>query len=300
MGGLRTGIRPTHITVASKMVSDYSGMVVQPHKAIVGANAFSHMSGVHQDGMLKSRLTYEIIDPAEIGLVRSDPAGLALGKLSGRSALRNKLVTLGYDLPVAQLDDMFRRFKSLADKKKHITDEDILALVGDEVHQPEKLWELLDLQVVCGTMGLPTATVKLRGPDNMVRTATGMGTGPVDASFKAIDSIVRVQVQLVDYGLASVTEGIEALAVTRVSIRPDGRQGHEAYVTSYQGPKTQRVFTGSGADEDIVVGSARGYISALNKLIGFLSVARRQRSTAGGVVTDAVTPTIAAQLPVAA
>ncbi|EIE24334.1 2-isopropylmalate synthase [Coccomyxa subellipsoidea C-169] len=280
MGGLRTGIRPVHIISTSKMVSDYSGMMVQPHKAIVGANAFAHESGIHQDGMLKSKDTYEIIRPEEIGLTRQDDAGIVMGKHSGRNALRTKLQALGFDLAQDQLDDVFKRFKSLADKKKNVTDEDVLALVSDEVHQPEKLWDLLGLQVVCGTMGLPTATVRMLGPDGIARTATGMGTGPVDAAYKAIDALVRVQVQLSEYTMTSVTEGIEALASTRVSIRPVGGHADQGFVIHAQGGSTQRSFSGSGANEDIVVASARAYVSALNKLIAFMAASQRAAGAA--------------------
>ncbi|CAL8462098.1 g1629 [Coccomyxa elongata] len=286
MGGLRTGIRPVHIVSTSKMVSDYSGMMVQPHKAIVGANAFAHESGIHQDGMLKSKETYEIITPEEIGLVRQDEAGIVMGKHSGRNALRTKLQTLGFDLAQDQLDDVFKRFKSLADKKKNVTDEDVLALVSDEVHQPEKLWDLLGLQVVCGTMGLPTATVRMRGPDGIARTATGMGTGPVDAAYKAIDALVRIQVQLSEYTMTSVTEGIEALASTRVSIRPVGGHADQGFVMHAQGGSTQRTFSGSGANEDIVVASARAYVSALNKLIAFMAAGQRAAAASAPASAD--------------
>jgi 2-isopropylmalate synthase len=196
-----------------------------------------------------------------------------MGKHSGRHALSTRLMDLGYELGEEALNDVFRRFKALADKKKGITDEDIIALVSDEVHQPSVVWELQDLQVVCGTMGLPTATVKMKGPDGISRVASGIGTGrnshsiqyhvvgviltatsryhqlfwdswwlkwsfdepgPVDAAYKAIDSLVRVQVQLADYSVNSVEEGIEALATTRVVIRPSGKMANEAFVTSAQ------------------------------------------------------------------
>ncbi|KAI3429866.1 hypothetical protein D9Q98_010177 [Chlorella vulgaris] len=271
LGGLWTGVRPVHIAAASKMVCDYSGMMVQPHKAIVGANAFAHESGIHQDGMLKNRDTYEIMSPETIGLTRVDAAGIVLGKHSGRNALNTRLGQLGFELSDEQLNDVFRRFKSLADNKKNITDEDVLALVNDEVHQPTVVWVLEDLQVVCGSMGMPTATIRIRGPDGITRVASSVGSGPVDAAYKAIDSLVRVQAELVDYSVNSVTEGIEALANTRVVIRPAGRQADVGYVKSYKGGRTQRTFSGSGADEDIVVSSARAYVSALNKMIGFIS-----------------------------
>eukprot|EP01024_Parvocaulis_polyphysoides_P023093 TRINITY_DN2136_c0_g1_i4.p1 TRINITY_DN2136_c0_g1~~TRINITY_DN2136_c0_g1_i4.p1 ORF type:complete len:377 (-),score=52.01 TRINITY_DN2136_c0_g1_i4:232-1362(-) len=276
LGGLWTGINTKQIATASKMVRDYSGMVVQPHKAIVGANAFAHQSGIHQDGMLKSKDTYEIMSPETIGLTRQDEAGIILGKLSGRNAVRSRLSQLGFDLPDDKLGDVFKRFKSIAEKKKQVMDEDLLALVGDEVHQATLVWGLEDLQVVCGTMGLPTATVKMRGPDKLVRVATAVGTGPVDAAYKAIDNLVRVQVELTDYGMNSVSEGIQALALTRVTIKPVDKIVKEAStVRTVQQVKgewqmVERTFSGSGADEDIVVSSARAYISALNKMISFV------------------------------
>lgn len=273
MNGLYTGINPVHIYPTSRMVSDYSGMLVQPHKAIVGANAFAHESGIHQDGMLKSRETYEIMTPESIGLQRNpDDAGIVLGKLSGRNALGNRLKQLGYDLSGPELDEVFKRFKDLADKKKSVTDQDLQALLNDQVFQPVTVWDLMELQVVCGTMGLPTATVQLMGPDGIARIGVGIGTGPVDAAYKAIDSLVRVEVELLDYSVNSVTEGIEALASTRVVVRPAGKISGEGYAESTSGAVVQKSFSGSGAHEDIVVSSARAYVSALNKLIGWLSV----------------------------
>ena len=272
LGGLRTGIDAVHLAPTSKMVSDYSGMPVQPHKAIVGANAFAHESGIHQDGMLKSRDTYEIMTPESIGLVRAQGVGLVLGKHSGRHALATRLKELGFaDLPSERVNDIFRRFKDLADKKKNIADDDLLALVQDEVHQPTAIWQLQDLQVVCGSMGLPTATVKLLGPDGIHRVAVGMGTGPVDAAYKAIDSLVRIPVDLVDYGMTSVTGGIEALATTRVIIRPAGELASTGTKQDYKGRQQQRTFSGQGAHEDVVVSSARAYISALNRMIPYIS-----------------------------
>ncbi|GMH43765.1 hypothetical protein BSKO_11699 [Bryopsis sp. KO-2023] len=285
MGGLWTGITPVFISPTSKMVSDYTGMVVQPHKAIVGANAFQHESGIHQDGMLKSKETYEIMTPESIGLIRDDAAGITMGKHSGRHALKARLLQLGFELEEEKLNEVFRRFKNLADTKKGIVDEDLLALVGDEMNRSAVVWELMDLQVVCGTMGLPTATIRMAGPDGIIRVSTACGVGPVDAAFKAVDSLVRVEAQLVDYDVTSVTEGIEALANTRIVIRPVGTV---AMVRNPQGGEYKRSFSGNGADGDIVVSSARAYVSALNKLIGFLSSQRKQQRIAAEEQTEAV------------
>ncbi|XP_058094056.1 2-isopropylmalate synthase A-like isoform X3 [Magnolia sinica] len=192
MGGLYTGINTRHIVMASKMVAEYTGLQVQPHKAIVGANAFAHESGIHQDGMLKHKGTYEIISPEDIGLTRSNDSGIVLGKLSGRHAVRSKLLeVLGFELDGKELDDVFWRFKAEAEKKKHMTDADLEALVSDEVFQPQVVWSLGDLQVTCGTLGLSTATVKLIGADGAEHVECAVGTGPVHAAYKAIDCIVQ-------------------------------------------------------------------------------------------------------------
>lgn len=273
LGGLWTGIRPVHISPSSKMVMEYSGMPVQPHKAIVGANAFAHASGIHQDGMLKNPGTYEIMSPETIGLQRSGgDVGVVMGKLSGRNALGARLKELGYELEDAALTDVFKRFKDLADKKKVVADEDLIALVNDEQSQVQATWVLKDIQVVCGT-GLPTATVRLEDTtkqDAAVVVATSIGTGPVDAAYKAIDSIVGLEVELTDYSMASVTEGIDALANTRVVVKPVGH----SLVENAQGSVRQRTFTGTAASEDIVVASGRAYLSALNKILALNNVGR--------------------------
>eukprot|EP00898_Chlorokybus_atmophyticus_P002100 jgi/Chlat1/2891/Chrsp2S04657 len=266
--GLYTGVVTKHIALASRMVTEYTGMLCQPHKAIVGANAFAHESGIHQDGMLKNKSTYEIMSPDDIGLVRTDDAGLVMGKHSGRHALRNRLQQLGYDLTQAEVDDVFVRFKEVAEKKKIVTDDDLEALVSDQVFQPQELWHLADLQVVCGTMGLPTATVKLQGPDGLERVHSVVGTGPVDAAYKAIDAIVNIETKLLEYSMNAVTEGMDALAHTRVLIR-SADDAATMSTHAQTGVAVQRSFSGSGASPDIVVASARAYVSALNKMIGF-------------------------------
>ena len=268
LGGLWTGVRPVHISSTSKMVSDYSGMPVQPHKAIVGANAFAHASGIHQDGMLKNPGTYEIMSPETIGLHRNaGDAGIVLAKLSGRNALATRLKELGYELEESDIKDVFKRFKDLADKKKVVSDDDLIALVSDQASQSAPTWSLKDIQVMCGSAGLPTATVRIQGPDGVARVASNIGTGPVDAAYKAIDSIVGLDIDLVDYSMASVSEGIDALANTRVVIRPSKESFGSGLVETAQGAISQRTYNGNGASEDVVVASARAYISAINKMI---------------------------------
>ncbi|CAF2084022.1 BnaA06g12630D [Brassica napus] len=266
LGGLYTGIDTRHIVMTSKMVEDYTGMQTQPHKAIVGANAFAHESGIHQDGMLKHKGTYEIICPEEIGLERSNDAGIVLGKLSGRHALKDRLTELGYVLDDEQLSSIFWRFKSVAERKKRVTDADIIALVSDEVFQPEALWRLLDIQITCGTLGLSTATVKLVDADGKEHVACSMGAGPVDSAYKAIDLIVKEPATLLEYSMNAVTEGIDAIATTRVLIRGNNNYSTTNAIT---GEEVQRTFSGTGAGMDIVVSSVKAYVGALNKMLDF-------------------------------
>ncbi|KAL3635018.1 hypothetical protein CASFOL_022072 [Castilleja foliolosa] len=266
LDGLYTGINTQHIIMASKMVEEYSGLRVQPHKAIVGANAFAHESGIHQDGMLKHKNTYEIISPEDIGLQRSSESGIVLGKLSGRHALKAKMLELGYDIDGKELDDLFSRFKGVAGNKKNITDDDLIALVSDEVFQQQVVWKLEDAQVTCGTLGLSTATVKLTDADNNEHISCSVGTGPVDAAYKAVDLIVKVPVTLLEYSMVGVNEGIDAIATTRVLIRGDNSVTATHALT---GETINRAFSGTGASMDIVVSSVRAYVGALNKLVGF-------------------------------
>jgi 2-isopropylmalate synthase len=212
-GKLYTSVNPVHITPTSKMVSEYTGMICQPHKAIVGANAFQHESGIHQDGMIKNKGTYEIMTPESIGLMRGDSqsgAGIVLGKHSGRNAISTRLKELGYDLDSDKLNAVFARFKQVAERKKGgLEDEDLEALVLDQAGLSNSMWEVTGLQVSTGMSGIPTATVKMRGPDMVERYVASTGTGPVDAVYKAIDQITGVSVKLDKYSLISVSEGIE-------------------------------------------------------------------------------------------
>jgi 2-isopropylmalate synthase len=216
--GLETGIDTTQIARASRMVSNYTGIPVQPNKAIVGSNAFAHEAGIHQDGMLKHQDTYEIMQPETVGVNRSR---LVLGKHSGRHALKVHLEELGYDLSQEDIDIAFERYKQLADKKKVITDADLEALVEDQVYQSQEVYSLEGLQVACGTMGMPTATVRLRGPDGMNIVHAAVGTGPVHAAYQAIDAIVGVKTILLEFNVHAVTEGIDALGEVTVRLQAD-------------------------------------------------------------------------------
>jgi 2-isopropylmalate synthase len=235
--------------------------LVQPNKAVVGANAFAHEAGIHQDGMLKHKQTYEIMRPETVGASHTK---LVLGKHSGRHALKNRLVSLGYSLDETELDVVFKRFKALADKKKGITDADLEALVSDEIYQPRELFSLDGLQVACGTMGMPTATIRLRDQDGNLHVHASIGAGPVDAAYKAIDAIVRFPITLLEFVVHAVTEGIDALGEVTVRIR--GEDSPPIF-DAQQEMEQPRTFGGYGADTDIVVASVKAYLSALNKML---------------------------------
>lgn len=296
-GKLYTAINPVYIMPTSKMVAEYTGMKCQPHKAIVGANAFQHESGIHQDGMIKDKSTYEIMTPESIGLMRGESqsgAGIVLGKHSGRNAVGTRLRELGYDLDMDRLNAVFDRFKEVAEKKKGgLDDDDLESLVADQSGSSNVLWKVTGLQVTTGLSGIPTATVKMMGPDGVERFVSATGTGPVDAVYKAIDQIMGVSVVLETYSMNSVNEGIEvsriflwscyyqlqtvhsqlcnrfqALASTRVVIVPKEDGPNDSYKLDAQsGILKERKFTGSGSDTDIITSSARAYVTALNKLL---------------------------------
>ena len=258
---LETGIDTTQLSRISKLVSNYTGISVQPNKAIVGANAFAHEAGIHQDGMLKNNQTYEIMRPEDVGVSQTN---LVLGKHSGRHALRSRLAEMGHALDESELEQAFTRFKELADRKKVITDADLEALIADEFYQPLSIYSLDGLQVACGTMGMPTATVRLKGPDGKVHTEAAIGTGPVDATYKAINSIVNTPNTLLEFSIHAITEGIDALG--EVTVRVQGNNGHQTMDAQKELPYS-RIYGGHGADTDIIVASAKAYINALNKLI---------------------------------
>ena len=258
---LHTGIDATQITRISKLVSNYTSITVQPNKAIVGANAFAHEAGIHQDGMLKNNQTYEIMRPESVGAFQSK---LVLGKHSGRHALKARLQSLGYALQDKEMDQIFERFKALADRKKTITDPDLEALISDELFQPHEFFILDGLQVTCGTMGMPTATIRLRDGQGNVFTQASIGTGPVDAAYKAIDSIVKAPSTLLEFVVHAVTEGIDALG--EVSVRISSKDGLHM-IDAQREVESQRTFGGYGADTDIIVASVKAYLSALNKML---------------------------------
>ncbi|MGH6948709.1 MAG: 2-isopropylmalate synthase, partial [Kiloniellales bacterium] len=242
-----SGVKSELITKASRLVSTITGFSVQPNKAIVGTNAFAHESGIHQDGFLKNAETYEIMTPASVGLVQST---LVMGKHSGRHAFREKLKELGYgDVSDNELQDAFQRFKDLADQKKEVFDEDILALVDDTVVRHNDRIRFLSLQVVCGSKGPQTAELELE-VDGTKKYAKASGNGPVDAAFNAIGAIFPHQTKLKLYQVHAVTDGTDAQAEVTVRLEEAGKS-----------------VNGQGADVDTLVASVRAYVNALNKLL---------------------------------
>jgi len=270
--GLRTDINTQRIYAISRMVSELTGIPVQPNKAIVGRNAFAHSSGIHQDGVLKERGTYEIIDPRDVGVPDSE---IVLSARSGRAGLRHRLTELGYALDEEQFEKVYHRFLEVADKKKMVDTRDLEAIVADEVHIFfEEAYQLEQVQVCCGDHSIPTATVRLRGPDGHIFCDADHGTGPVDAVYRAINRIVDEPNELIEFSIQAVTEGIDA--VGRVTIR-----------IQTQDPVTEngverRVFSGRGAHNDIVVASAKAYMFALNRLIAARSEAASKTSEGHG------------------
>lgn len=263
--GLETGIDTTQLVRTSKLVSLRTGMMVQPNKAIVGANAFAHEAGIHQDGMLKHQETYEIMRPETVGASKTL---LVLGKHSGRHAFAVRLRELGQPLEGEALDKAFQRFKVLADRKKRITDADLDALAASEGGRGREYFSLDAVQVTCGTNGMPTATVRLVGPRGLVTTTAAVGTGPVHAAFKAIDDIVSAPSELLEYTINAVTEGIDALGHASVRVRAT-RQG-ESRLNPQHGAGGSAIFHGHAADTDVVVASTKAYLGALNRLLAAL------------------------------
>ena len=244
---LTTNIDTTQIYKTSRLVSELTGFIVQPNKAIIGTNAFRHQSGIHQDGVIKKAITYEIIDPKTVGIPASS---LVLGKLSGRHAFKERLAELGYALSEEALNNAFQSFKELADKKREVTDRDIESLIAEELRTTSEVYHLDHIEVSCGNHSIPTATVRLIAPDGQAVADAALGTGPVDAVYEAINRIVKVPNRLTEFTVKSVTEGIDAIGEVLIRIESDG-------VT----------YTGRGADTDIIVASAKAYMNALNRLL---------------------------------
>jgi 2-isopropylmalate synthase len=242
---VETQIKTEQIYKISRLVSKLTGFVVPPNKAIVGGNAFRHEAGIHQDGVLKERSTYEIIKPADVGFTGT---GIVLGKHSGRHALSERLKELGFHLNEEQLNKVNERFKSLADKKKNIFDDDLIAIVEDEIKTFKPIWKLEGFEINSGTRVTPTARVELKHKNKII-SKTSSGDGPVDACFKAIDKVTGVKGELQDYRIEAVTKGKDALGEVSLKLKAKNK-----------------VVSARGSSTDIIEASVRAYINALNKI----------------------------------
>ncbi len=252
--GLTTNIKTERLYPVSRMVSTVTGLVVQRNKAIVGRNAFAHESGIHQDGMLKERSTYEIMRPEEVGVPKTD---LVLGKHSGRHALRDRVKELGYHLNDEQAETLFNDFKALADKKKEVFDDDLIVLIEKHIQKVPAHWSLVSLHTTAGTSVTPTATVSIRRPDGQLVQDAAIGDGPVDAIFKAVERVTGITANLKEFGVRGVTSGKDA----------QGEVSLELEVES-----DDRTFRGRAASTDIIEASAEAYLNAVNAIY-----ARRER-----------------------
>ena len=243
--GLHTGINTENIYQTSRLLTQITGVRVQPNKAIVGANAFAHESGIHQDGLIKEKLTYEIMTPQSVGMPESH---IVLGKHSGRHAVTNHLKQLGYDLGHDELNRVFSRFKDLADVKKDIFDEDLEAILYEEVLRIDEKFKLVYLNVVSGNVAVPTATMQIEVEGRILQDA-GFGVGPVDATFDAIRKITKTNYNLMKYTVNAVTGGTDAQGEATVQLKHNGRS-----------------VVGHGAHPDVLVASAKAYVNALNRI----------------------------------
>jgi 2-isopropylmalate synthase len=255
-----TNINTKEIYNTSRMVSSFTGMIVQPNKAIVGENAFAHESGIHQDGMLKDRQTYEIITPDSVGVPKTK---IILGRHSGRHGLKSRLEELGYKTSEEEMQKVYERFLILADKKKEIFDDDLRVLMGDETHKKKnEYYELEYIHVTLGTTSIPTATVKIKNEDKILQESA-TGDGSVDACFNAIERALDVKSRLESYNVRSVTSGRQALGEVIVRIR-----------------KGNKSFTGRGVSTDVIEASAKAYLQALNQQEKYFNMQEDERSEA--------------------
>jgi 2-isopropylmalate synthase len=243
--GVHTDLDAREFYRTSRLVSDMLGMKVPPNKAVVGGNAFSHSSGIHVDGFLKERETYEIMRPEDVGISESR---VVLTARTGRAGLRDRLSKLGYELSQPELDQAYQRFLAVADKKQEVFDEDLVAILHDELHPLPEIYQLDYLHIYSGTSAIPTATVRLR-VQGVTREGAAIGDGPVDATCKAISSVTGTSAQLKRYEIRAVTSGTEAMGEVTVQLEQDGLR-----------------VVGRGASTDVIEASAKAYIDGLNKL----------------------------------
>ena len=252
--GVHTGVNTRELHRTSRLVSDLLGVQVPPNKAVIGANAFSHSSGIHVDGVLKKRETYEIMRPEDVGMTESR---VVLTARTGRHGLLDRLRKLGYSLSDHELDQAYRRFLSVADKKQEVFDEDLIAILRDEIHPLPAVFELQYLHIYSGTSAIPTATVRLRVNGDS-REGAAIGDGPVDALCRAISQVTATAAKLQRYEIRGVTSGTEAMGEVTIQLEEAGRK-----------------VIGRGASTDVIEASAKAYIDGLNKLANITATARR-------------------------
>jgi 2-isopropylmalate synthase len=245
---MHTDVNPMGLVRTSRLVSRVTGINVQANKAVVGANAFAHSSGIHQDGVLKSRDTYEIIDPASVGATSSE---IILTARSGHAALNHRLQELGYSFADAEFDDVYRRFLEIADQKKEVYDEDLESMIQERSREVTAVYSLDALQVQCGDPLVPTAVATITDEIGVKHVVSATGTGPIDAAYKAIDRVVAVHGDLEEFMVKAITRGIDAIG--EVVVRVQAEDG--------------KVYTGRGSDTDIIVSSAKAYVNAINRMI---------------------------------
>lgn len=243
-----TDIRTPELMRTSRLVSRVTGMNVQANKAIVGANAFAHSSGIHQDGVLKDRNTYEILDPAQVGAVGTE---IVLSTRSGHAALRHRLQELGYSFEDSEFEDVYQRFLEIAEQKKEVYDEDLESMIQERSREVDAVYTLDALQIQCGDPLVPTAVATITDENQVQHVVSAIGTGPVDAAYKAIERVVKAHGELEEYAVKAITRGIDAIGEVVVRVRAqDGM-----------------VYTGRGSDTDVIVSSAKAYVNAINRMI---------------------------------
>lgn len=286
--GMGTQINTHELARSSRLVSSFIGVPVPPNKAVVGANAFAHESGIHQDGVIKNRMTYEIMSAETVGL---DSNVLVLGKHSGRHAFRKHVEGLGYNLQDQEFDQVFARFKDLCDKKKRVDDRDIEVLIAGETQRTPEIYKLEQVQVTSGTTAIPVATVKLHCPDGEIRIDSQFGTGPVDAVYKAINRIVQRPNELIEFSINAVTEGIDAVAEVTVRIREQGSENGSMESTASR--RRSSIYSGYGVNTDILVAAAEAYMAALNKMLAERGERIKAEEAAYAAGYDKETPTYA-------
>jgi 2-isopropylmalate synthase len=290
--GMETNINTRELARSSRLISSFTGVPVPPNKAVVGANAFAHESGIHQDGVLKNRMTYEIMSAETVGL---DSNVLVMGKHSGRHAFRKHIEALGYDLNETDFEHVFKRFKELCDKKKVVDDRDIEVLIAGETQRIPEIYKLEHVQVTSGTGVVSVATVRLACPGDEVRVDSDHGTGPVDAIYKAINRIVQRSNELIEFSINAVTEGLDAVAEVTVRIREQGtmqEQNGEA-TSGYRKRRGPPTYSGYGVNTDILVASAEAYMAALNKMLAARDERIRAEEAAYAAGYDKETPSYA-------